>query len=171
MSVKLCKYCFFSFVIGISRSSSSFFSVVENSVFSKVGRSEAVRDELNEQVDDEHGRTDSESDEPLFPGETSAANFEDHSSGLSNNDLKANDTEPDSKEYPVVTHARENVLFIVDHARAEHVELLEDNEGGEEESEVARGTTGEEASTVLVRRAGRIVINPFTVNITACILG
>lgn len=107
----------------------------------------------------------------MFPGETSAANFKDDSSELSNNDLEANDAEPDSNEYPVVTHARENVLLVVDLASAEHVELLEDNEGSEEESEVARRTTGEEASTVLVSRAASIGINPFSINIIACVLG
>jgi len=162
LSVKLCKSCNFS-EVGVDRSSTSFFSVVENSVLSKVGGSEAVGDELDEEVDNEYGRTDGERDKPLFPCETGTANFKDDSSGLSDKDLEADNTEPDSNEYPVIAHASENVLLVVDLASTEHVKLLEDNKGGEEESEMTRSTTGEVAGSVLVCTISHIVPNPLSV--------
>lgn len=82
-----------------------------------------------------------------MPGETFRAHFEDHTSELGDADLEAEDEEPDSHEDRVGKHALEHVEFVMDLARAEHVDDLEHHEGGEEEGPVARSKSWEVASS------------------------
>lgn len=126
-------------------SSSSDLPSVVNSVSSD-SRSSTVGDELDQEVDGQDGGTDSEGDEPLLPGETFGAHFEDDAGELCDEDLEAENEEPDSHEDRVGKHSSEDVEFVMDLAGAEHVDDLEHHEGSEEESPVARGMSGEVAS-------------------------
>lgn len=126
-------------------SSSCHLSGIVNSV-SADSRSSTVRDELDQEVDGQDGGTNCEGDEPLLPGETFGAHFEDYTSELGDEDLESEDEEPDSHEDRVREHSLEDVEFVMDLARAEHVDDLEHHEGSEEESPVARGMSREVAS-------------------------
>lgn len=81
----------------------------------------------------------------MVEAKTVGADFEHNTSELGNDDLESEDTDPDSKENHVLAKSLEGVKFIMDHARAEHVDNLEHHEGGEEESEMTGRATGLEA--------------------------
>jgi len=81
----------------------------------------------------------------LVEAKTVGADLEHNTSELGNDDLESEDTDPDSKEDHVLAKSLEGVKFIMDHARAEHVDNLEHHEGGEEESEMTGRATGLEA--------------------------
>lgn len=101
-----------------------------------------VGQELDKEVDEDNREANTEGDHPLQPVETIRADFEHNISELGNENLKAEDADPDNQEDGVGENAGEGVHFVMDLARAEHVNYLEHDEGGEEESEVAGRASG-----------------------------
>jgi len=69
--------------------------------------------------------------------ETIKAADHDFSTELGDNDLTAANEEPEHNEDPVLVHSLEDVPFVMNLARAQHVEDLQENKGGENKCQMA----------------------------------
>lgn len=69
--------------------------------------------------------------------ETIRADFEHNTSEGSDNNLESENTDPNKEEDRILADSFEGVQLVMNFARAEHVNDLEHDEGGEEESPMA----------------------------------
>jgi len=120
---------------------SGLLTLVENGIFAD-GVGVAVGDELNQGIDHEYGAGDTESNGPLLPGER--LDLEDEARVLDDDDLEAEDDEPNCEEHEVVEEAFEDVPLVVDLAGADHVHNLHEDKQVEEEGEVLGVGFGED---------------------------
>lgn len=126
----------FSNEFGFGVSSSFLLIRIEDSVSADRG-GDSVGQELDKEVNDEDSEADKDGNDPLLPMETIRADFEHNTSEGSDNNLESEDTDPDNEEDRILADSCEGVKFVMNFARAEHVNDLEHDECGEEESPVA----------------------------------
>jgi len=122
-------------------SSGVLLSLIEDSISADRG-GDSVGQELDKEVDDDDSSANNDGNNPLFPVETIRADFEHNTGEGSNDNLESEDTNPNNEEDSVLADSSEGVKLVMNLARAEHVNDLEHDEGGEEESPVTGRTSG-----------------------------